>query len=249
MAVRHHHQHRPFTPLQVPGILFWLEADKQQGVASGGVVATAPDLSGKNNPFAQDQIDTYKPTWVAAQVNGQPVYRFDGTAQYLRAATALWTRDLIGIVVLMKAAGSQQNRGILSQNNAGAGRFSHTTRNSVGGAEAAWFFNNGSSVTILSTTVAYDNTFKIVRIKVDGNGRHAVGVNGGPDEGTLTGQTLFTPQNDRTLIGCVTLTGGVPTTPLNCVAMDLVGMVGCQNDQQIDKVERYFSRKYAIGAL
>lgn len=62
-----------FKPPDLGGCVLWLVADRIQGVADGGVVATWADYSGAGN----NATGVNSPTWVAAvsQLNGRPAVR------------------------------------------------------------------------------------------------------------------------------------------------------------------------------
>lgn len=88
---------RPFSPLQIPGLVLWLRADTglwqssartTSAVADGDPVGLWEDLSGAGNNVTQG-TSTKKPTLKLAIQNGQNVVRFDGVDDFLKATFTL----------------------------------------------------------------------------------------------------------------------------------------------------------------
>jgi hypothetical protein len=64
-----------WTPRQLPSLRIWTEADAIFGLADGAAVASAPDLSGRGNHWAQ-AVGANQPVWILNGLNGLPVVRF-----------------------------------------------------------------------------------------------------------------------------------------------------------------------------
>lgn len=71
----------PFSPTDIAGLKLWLKADA--GVTlNGSTVSQWDDQSGNGNHASQSTA-SYQPTFVANQLNGKPVLRFDGSNDFL----------------------------------------------------------------------------------------------------------------------------------------------------------------------
>jgi hypothetical protein len=186
--------------------------------ANSGFVTTWYDQVGniREGGFNNNQIQTTaanQPRIVNAGVverdNGKPCVIFDGSNDRLSVAVSanlLLERRVItddDFSVFGVANGNAQtNTSVLSQHSGATGRitFLNTDNGTTPFNELVLFFNNGTSYSVRSTTVAFDGTQKLLYSQMDGNGSSHVRVNGGNAEGTLNNQTL-TPINTRLQIG------------------------------------------------
>lgn len=73
-----------WTPADSVNTYLWLPSDMETGLNDGDSVNTLTDQSGNSFDF---DATSHAPTYETNEINGLPVYRFDGTA-YARAAAA-----------------------------------------------------------------------------------------------------------------------------------------------------------------
>jgi hypothetical protein len=176
--------------------------------ANSGFVTTWYDQVGNTRPWGanNNQLQTTaanQPRIVNAGVvdrdNGKPCVVFDGSNDRMIVATSvtpgndnrvITDDDFSAFGVASGAA--QQNTAVLSQHNTSTGRitFLLTDNGTTPFNELVLFFNNGTSYSVRSTTIAFDGTQKLLYSQMDGNGSSHVRVNGGNAEGTLNNQTL-----------------------------------------------------------
>lgn len=95
------------TTLAAPrlaGQRLWLKADEGVTLDANGKASAWADVSGLNNHAVQTAAGS-GPLWVAAQLNGRPVVRFDGvsSAMNLASATLTGTTESEAFVVLKTA--------------------------------------------------------------------------------------------------------------------------------------------------
>jgi hypothetical protein len=75
-----------FSPDQIAGLQFWLDADAIGGLSDNDTVSTWP------NPGAlADAASSGGPTWQTNELNGQSIVRFDGVDDYFTLDSALET--------------------------------------------------------------------------------------------------------------------------------------------------------------
>jgi hypothetical protein len=176
--------------------------------ANSGFVTTWYDQVGNTRPWGanNNQLQTTaanQPRIVNAGVverdNGKPCVVFDGSNDRMRVAVSVLpgndnrviTDDDFSVFGVASGA-AQQNTAVLSQHAGLTGRvlFFNTDNGTTPFNELVLFFNNGTSYSVRSTTVAFDNTQKLLYSQMDGNGSSHVRVNGSNAEGTLNNQTL-----------------------------------------------------------
>jgi hypothetical protein len=87
-----------FSPLYIPGLLFWFDAGRITGLADTAPVPQWNDISGLGNHVAQATADN-RPAYRTAQVNGLPAVSFDGTNDYLSFSTLSLVKN-IGVFTL-----------------------------------------------------------------------------------------------------------------------------------------------------
>lgn len=76
-----------FSPLDIDSCVLWLKADA--GVTlNGSTVSQWDDQSGNGNHAVQATA-SYQPTFVANQLNGKPVLRFDGSNDFMEFTAGL----------------------------------------------------------------------------------------------------------------------------------------------------------------
>lgn len=87
----------PFSPLDVDSCVLWLKADA--GVTlNGSTVSAWADQSGNGNDAVQATAAN-QPLYVANQLNGEPVIRFDGSNDYLIIADDATMRGMYGLSI------------------------------------------------------------------------------------------------------------------------------------------------------
>lgn len=75
-----------FSPTDVPNMLLWLDASQMTGLNDGDLVTSMTDFSG-NGFHAQFGSDGSRPTFETGELNGLPVFRFNGSQGRQLAAT------------------------------------------------------------------------------------------------------------------------------------------------------------------
>ena len=112
-----------FNPDGLPGLAFWAAARLESGLAGGDSVVTITDRSGEGNDLTGAAAEN-RPTYQTAIIGTQPVYRFDGTNDYMRRTTLTnmtdWTQSDHAIILVIRPT-SVVEEDILSSSNSGAG--------------------------------------------------------------------------------------------------------------------------------
>lgn len=112
-----------FDPNSLPGLVFWAAARRETAYAAGGAVATMSDWSNQNNDLTS-AAGTNEPTFQTGIINGQAIYRFDGSDDYLRntAPTGMtdWTQSDHAIIAVIRMT-SVTEEDLISSSNSGAG--------------------------------------------------------------------------------------------------------------------------------
>jgi hypothetical protein len=132
---------------------------------------------------------------VVERDNGKPCVVFDGSNDRMRVAVSttlgnenrVITDDDFSIFGIA-SGNAQSNTSVLSQHSSATGRIIFLNANASGVVNL--FFNNGTSYSVASTTVAFNGTQKLLYSEMNGSGSSHVRVNGGNAEGTLNNQTL-----------------------------------------------------------
>lgn len=184
----------------------WDASDASSISPGGGEVTTWSVGSGSSNTTAFTG-STDKPTDTTTMGDNTSL-DFDGTDFLLKSGQYL-TDDLFDIFITLNGA-PQNNKTVLCQNDS-LGNINRTNflASSDTGAfdKARLFFNNGVSYSMVSTTPVFNGENCLVRVRSDGAGFQAFQINGGPDEGTSTGQT-WTPQAYNMWLGGIFSSGG-----------------------------------------
>lgn len=152
--------------------------------------------------MAQTTSD-YQPKLQLAEVNGQPIVRFDGSDDIMTCSRIATTSNFTAMVCV-KGAG-QSNRLIFAQRTitAATGRTQFcATGEASPFQKGRLFFNNGTSYNAISTTDVFDNNITLFCSESDGSGSSHVRVKNGAKEGTLTGQS-WTPENADARLGAL----------------------------------------------
>jgi hypothetical protein len=102
----------PFSPLDIPGLVLWLDASQIVGLNDGDPVATWSDLSGNGNDATQGTA-SQQPTYQTGEINGLPAVQFDGVDDGM-ALTAITTSNHTAFAVMKRASGG--NTLVLSNN-------------------------------------------------------------------------------------------------------------------------------------
>ena len=112
-----------FSPDGLPGLAFWAAARLESGLAGGDSVVTITDRSGEGNDLTGAAVEN-RPTYQTAIIGTQPVYRFDGTNDYMRRTTLTnmtnWTQSDHAIIVVIRPT-SVVEEDLLSSSNSGDG--------------------------------------------------------------------------------------------------------------------------------
>lgn len=90
-----------FVPTDITGSRLWLKADSL-ALSDGTAVTTWTDSSGAGNDVTQSVAGS-KPTYKAGIQNGQPVVRFDGSADHLIKASGAATMLALPITIAVAA--------------------------------------------------------------------------------------------------------------------------------------------------
>jgi hypothetical protein len=99
-----------FSPLDLPGLVLWLDASRITGLSDSDPVAQWDDLSGLSNHAAQ-ATGSKRPTYKVNIVNGRPVVRFDGVDDWLPCGTQISdTSNTYIAAVLVNYAGAASAR-------------------------------------------------------------------------------------------------------------------------------------------
>lgn len=94
---------RPWTPAQLPGLMFWHDASKLV-LNNLDPVTTWFDLSGNGRDQAQGTAAA-KPTYQVNQINGLPAVVFDGIDDFMKAVAFIWNQpEYIFTVIRIVAA-------------------------------------------------------------------------------------------------------------------------------------------------
>lgn len=112
-----------FDPNSLPGLAFWAAARRETIYASGGAVSRMTDWSSQANHLTS-AAGTNEPTYQTNIINGQAIYRFDGTNDYLRntAVTGMadWSQSDHAVIAVIRMS-SVTEEDLLSASNSGAG--------------------------------------------------------------------------------------------------------------------------------
>lgn len=200
-------------------IRVWYSAQFGYKNAGSNAVSKLYDLSPNN--FDATQSDGGKqPVWTANQQNSAAGLVFNGSKIMATASqvvsTDLW---LVGAVVKLNSGDAKS---VLAQHAGGAdlGRSVFAgTADTPNTTKMKMFFNNGSSYSVASTTVAANSATVVFNSHGNDAGTWAVNVNNGADEGTLTGQTL-TPLNTALRVGGTGTTGDIVGTIFELVILN-----------------------------
>lgn len=193
-------RHRHFNPAHA-GATLVLDARFISQADNSAVSSWASRPRG-NFTMAQTNAAN-QPTLQLAEVNGQPIVRFDGSNDIMTCSRIATTSNFTAMVCV-KGAG-QSNRVIFGQRSISAAT-GRTQFCSTGEAspfqKGRLFFNNGTSYNVISTTDAFDNNITLFCSESDGSGNSHVRVKNGGKEGTLTGQS-WTPENADARLGAL----------------------------------------------
>lgn len=86
-----------WSPLQLPELWTWTEADTLTGYSSGSPVSATLDLSGNSRPFIQNTLAN-KPSYDTAVLNGLPGLRFvSGSPSFMTTAQSFSVTGSAGI--------------------------------------------------------------------------------------------------------------------------------------------------------
>lgn len=196
-------RHRHFNPVNA-GATLSLDARFINQADNTSVSSWSSRVGGS---FTMSQATAAnQPTFQLAEVNGQPIVRFDGVNDFLSCSRIATTSNFTTVVVV-KGVG-QNNKLVFSQRSAGAsvGRTVFCGTGDVTPFQKGrLFFNNVTSYTLSSTTDVFDNNITLFCSESDGSGNSHVRVKNGQKEGTLTGQT-WTPENANALLGGLSAT-------------------------------------------
>lgn len=99
---------RAFSPEQISGLTLWLKADAITGLADGAALTTWEDSSGEDNDAAQATADN-KPTYKTNILNGLPVVRFDGTADFLQTPDLGLSQPGTVLIVASRTAAAERH--------------------------------------------------------------------------------------------------------------------------------------------
>ena len=98
---------KPFSPINISGLIAWWDADQITGLADGEAVTTWTDASGAGANITQATANR-KPLYKTGVINGLPTVRFDGlndgTGDYLRGAFNRAIPNTVFIVLQFLAA-------------------------------------------------------------------------------------------------------------------------------------------------
>jgi len=182
-----------------------------------------------------------QPLLVAAELNGLDVMRLDGSK--MMNSPRVLTDDNFSAFCIIKA-GAQNNKDILAQHDGttATGRMQLLACSHVSPYNnVKVFFNNGTTYSVLSTTVAYDSTWNLIYSESDGAGRTTIRVDAGAEEGTLTGQT-WTPLDTMMRLG------GVGSTPN--LSADIAYILICTKLSAADRqrVEGWLMWRFGLEA-
>jgi hypothetical protein len=99
---------RPFSPLQIPGLALWINANAANVTKDGSNrVSAATDLSG-NGRTASQGTGAAQPLWVPGGVNGKDVLTFDGARSLVTGAFALNQPTTVFISAMTTSAATLQ---------------------------------------------------------------------------------------------------------------------------------------------
>lgn len=76
-----------FVPTDIASIRLWYKADGLTGLVDGDPVSSMTDFSGQSNHGTAST--TARPTYKTNIINGKPIIRFDGTANFLTLTTGI----------------------------------------------------------------------------------------------------------------------------------------------------------------
>ncbi len=88
-----------FNPRRIPGLYFWLAADRIVGLGDGDAITTWSDLSPNGIDFTQS-VEAKRPQLKLDILNGRAVVRFDGDNDFLTVtfSSALTQPNSVGVV-------------------------------------------------------------------------------------------------------------------------------------------------------
>lgn len=198
MRVPHNPIAGAFSPDDLSGLVQWNKADDITGLTDGDDVSTWSAAAGSD--FTASVGD--EPIWKDSIINSLPVVRF-AAGNGLRRSRLL-TDDHFTCFAAVGNVTNKDQLHFLTQHpgSASNGRmyFLYTGSGSDND-KLRVFFNNGSSFSAISTSVAWETNPHLLATYSDGSGNTGLRVDGGSEEDSITGET-WTPHDSQ-----VTLNG------------------------------------------
>lgn len=232
-----------FSPLQLPGLKFWLDASQISGLNDGDPVATWSDASGLNN-HATQATGSKQPTYKVAIVNGRPVVRFDGVDDALTLTLALGLRDTLLVFAVFATSANTTRQTLIGQNDAAGAFLLDINLNSSGPtAPSRGAIINGTIIAYASVT-ASANVFEIIAYRRSGagSGTHLIARNGVSQALTNDSATNFTADGTAD-IGRRLVAGGQQ------LAGDIHALIACNaapSLTQLAQLTGYYSTRTGI---
>lgn len=210
-------------------IKIYVDTSSFSGFADGDAVGTAPDLSGNGNHLTA--VLTARPTYKVNIINGRPVMRFDGTANYL---SAVYSQNQPGtyFVVYRLASAAQDKLRLI---DASVNRWSMNNNN-------ASVFSTGFAGSNITDASAADT----------GPHVHTFVVNGASSslskDGATTGAGFVSGDCGANSLG-TSIYIGTSTSLGNWLNGDIAELVLCDtsvasNDRK--RIEQFFNRRYKL---
>ena len=219
------------------GLSLWLRAD--QGVSVSGTLVTQwDDLSGNGNNAAQ-ATSSYRPSVQTAQVNGQPVLRFDASDDHLIVPDALNLKPtaVTAFVVAKRTGGNSQ--GVYFAKTATSFNDGYGMMRLVSGNNAGFYINNASGTN--ASQPQSSGTFAILSGRYNGQ-QIRFAMNGG----TATVTSATSAINNTT--AALTIGGRGSSNPLGGDIAELLVFGRALTDSERSEVESYLYQRYAIGS-
>ena len=189
-----------WTPAQLPNLQAWWDFSNVSSFTTATGINAITDLSGNMHTMLQ-ATGTAQPTVTSGAINGLTAATF-AVGQYLATTTEVFVTSNFCAVAIVSAAAAT-NQDIISQYDSGGStnRIQILAKSDTGSYNTLKaFFNNGTSYSLYSTTVAFDSTPHMICSGSYGGGHWELHVDGNVAEGSINSAPLI-PLNTVTYIG------------------------------------------------
>jgi len=234
-----------FTPLSIPGALFWVESDRIEGLSDGNTVTNWYDLSPNRNDFTR--FGTATPQYKTSQVNGLPCVRFysspygNGGLEVANVTDFAYLRSSVTFWSVFKVRSHSNFQVILHKgdgvSDAGSQWDFIPYHNAFGQSDFALHIGSGNTVLKINDPTAW--TYAIWTV----NGRHSFAeLNGTTATATASADTNSIAATYKLTMGA--LSGGSYPSDIDIAACGMYGHGITM--QQFAQLKDYLKKKYAV---